>query len=71
MRHPTPPRATQAAIVETLRLEVGQRGLQPVARALNVHRSSLASVIVGSARPGTTLLIVERARVLKLGEAAK
>jgi hypothetical protein len=70
-RMPIPLRENQKATVEILRLEVGQRGLKPVADALHVHRTTLASVLVGSARPGTTLLVTERARALKLGGVGK
>ncbi len=42
---------------EHLRLEVRQRGVQPIARELGVARSAVTAVLAGTARPGTTALV--------------
>jgi hypothetical protein len=63
--------ATDLAVLEALRLETRARGLRPTAQALDMPRTSLASVLAGTARPGTTALAIQRARRLNLGEVGK
>jgi len=46
--------------LDTLRLEVQNRGVQPVARELRVSRGTLASVLGGVAREGSVLLVASR-----------
>ena len=54
--------------VEAVRAAVRERGLNPVARALRVPRSSLASVLADGARAGTVALVIERWRALQASE---
>jgi hypothetical protein len=55
------PQKSEKGVLDTIRLDVKARGLQAVARELNVPRTSLASALIGAARRGTVLRIVQAA----------
>lgn len=52
-----------------IRADVQQRGLVAVARDLQIHRQSLASVLAGSAREGTRALACLRWQELTAKQA--
>lgn len=56
------------AVLETLRIEVRERGLRPVARDLGVDRRTLAAVLADVARLGSVLVVIYRARQHGHGE---
>lgn len=55
------------AVLEALRLEARARGVRSTALALGMARTSLTHVLNGTARLGTVLLAVQRARRARLG----
>ncbi len=62
MAHDEPKAAPNAELRTALAREVQQTNLNAVARSLDVPRTAVTSVIVGSAREGTKLLVAERVR---------
>lgn len=56
------------AVLEILRLEIRRCGLLPIARRLGVAQRTLASVLLGSALPGSRLLILDKAKRAGIGQ---
>jgi hypothetical protein len=57
---------SQDATLARIRKAIARTNVTDVARTLGVHRASLASVLIGSARAGTTLQVIEAARAARL-----